>query len=65
MQIKLYLDEDSQLLEINPDLNLGEFQNILPKNIEINGGKFILDKFDRILSSINSSILFFGKIYVI
>ena len=63
MQIKLYFEEYHQLLEINPDLNLDEYRNILPKNIQING-EFNLDKLDTILSSIYSSILSFGRIRV-
>jgi hypothetical protein len=42
MQIKLHLDDNSHLLEINPDLNLDAHRDILPKHIQING-KFNLD----------------------
>jgi hypothetical protein len=64
MQIKLNLEKDSQLLEINPDLILKKkYREILPKHIEINGG-FTLNKLGRILSGIYSSILSFGRIRV-
>ena len=63
MQIKLNLEEDSQLLEINKGLNLEKHREILPKHIQING-RLILDRVDEILSSIDSSILSFGRINV-
>jgi hypothetical protein len=59
MQIKLHLDPRFKVL----NLSLDGHRDILPKNIQINGC-IDLDKLDRILSSIDSSILSFGKIWV-
>ena len=63
MQIKLHLNDYHHFLEINPDLILDEHRKILPKQIQING-ELNLDKLDTILSSIDSSILSFGRIWV-
>jgi hypothetical protein len=63
MQIILHLNKNSQLLEINQDLSFEEYRDILPKHIQING-EFNLCKLDKILSSIDSSILSFGRIRV-
>jgi hypothetical protein len=59
MQIKLHLDKYFKIL----DLNLDGHEDILPKHIQLNG-KFNLGELDTILSSIDSSILSFGRIYL-
>jgi hypothetical protein len=59
MQIKLHLEYHFKVL----DLSLDEHRDILPKNIQLNG-EFNLGKLDKILSSIDSSILSFGRIRV-